>query len=193
MRISFTIRRPGAANARLSYIRRLKRFAVTLTGEAATDGSLAFGINLSFSLDPSRGFALSARPIAQAGEVEATVYRDLNNNGVRDPGEPLEPGAIVTTGTTQAQTPTDAHGTVEVTGLAPFHPVTVGVDLSSLSDPMLVPREALQVVVPETWSDGEGRNRFGPEAAMSRARSSRVGILVLKVSTLNCSIPKESL
>ncbi len=136
------------ANARLSYIRRLKRFAVTLTGEAATDGSLAFGINLSFSLDPNHGFALSARPIAQAGEVEATVYRDLNNNGVRDPGEPLEAGAIVTTGTTQAQTPTDAHGSVEITGLAPFHPITVGVDLSSLSDPMLVPREALQVVVP---------------------------------------------
>ena len=109
---------------------------------------MAFGINFSFSLDPNHGFALSARPIAQAGEVEATVYRDLNNNGIRDPGEPLEAGAIVTTGTTQAQTPTDAHGSVEITGLAPFHPITVGVDLSSLSDPMLVPREALQVVVP---------------------------------------------
>ncbi len=33
-------------------------------------------------------------------------------------------------------------------GLAAFTPVTVGVDETSLSDPMLVPRKALQVAVP---------------------------------------------
>jgi hypothetical protein len=136
------------ANARISYIRRLSSFGLGLTGEAATDGSFAFGINLNFSLDPTRNFALSRRPLAQAGEVHAVVYRDLNDNGVRDPGEPLEKGALITTGTTQAEKPTDANGSVLVGGLAPFHPVTVGVDVSSLADPMLVPKKALQVVVP---------------------------------------------
>lgn len=134
--------------AKISYIRRFDRLALALTGEAATDGSIAFGINLNFSLDPSHGFALSRRVLAQAGEVHALVYRDLNDNGVRDPGEPLEKGAIVTTGTRQADRPTDANGSTMIGGLIPYQPITVGVDVSSLADPMLVPRKALQVVVP---------------------------------------------
>jgi hypothetical protein len=136
------------ARARISYIRRLSSFAVALTGEAATDGSLAFGINLNFSLDPTHGFALSARPLAQAGEVNALVYRDLNDNGIRDPGEPLEKGALVTTGAQLAQKPTDSHGSVLVGGLVPYQPIAVGLDVTSLADPMLTPRKAPQVVVP---------------------------------------------
>ena len=136
------------ANAKVSYIRRLSSLAVALTGEAATDGSVAFGINLNFSLDPNHGFALSRRPLAQAGEVRALVYRDLNDNGIRDAGEPAEKGAVVTTGTQQAEKPTDSKGSVMVAGLVPFQPVTVGVDVTSLEDPMLVPKKALQVVVP---------------------------------------------
>jgi hypothetical protein len=136
------------ANARISHINRFRRFAIALTGEAATDGSLAFGVNLNFSLDPTHGFALSRKPLAQAGEVHALVYRDLNGNGVYDPSEPVEKGALVTTGTVQAEQPTDSHGSVTVAGLATFKPIPVGVDVSSLSDPMLVPEKALQVVVP---------------------------------------------
>jgi hypothetical protein len=136
------------ALAKLSYIRRFKGLALALTGEAATDGSVAFGINLNFSLDPTNGFALSRQVLAQAGEVHAVVYRDLNDNGVRDPGEPLEKGAIVTTGTQQAEKPTDSSGSTIVGGLIPYQPITVGVDVTSLADPMLVPKKALQVVVP---------------------------------------------
>ncbi len=136
------------ANARLSYIRRFNSMAVALTGEAASDGSFAFGLNLNFSLDPGHGFTLSRRPLAQAGEVHALVYRDLNDNGIRDAGEPLEKGAVVTTGTHQAERPTDTNGSVLVGGLAPFQPIAVGVDVSSLGDPMLTPKKALQVVVP---------------------------------------------
>jgi hypothetical protein len=136
------------ARARASYIRRLSSLAVALTGEAASDGSLAFGINLNFSLDPRHGIAVTRRPLAQAGEVRATVYRDLNDNGARDPSEPAEPGAMVTTGTQQAEKATDSKGSVVVGGLIPFRPVAVGIDLTSLADPMLVPKRALQVVVP---------------------------------------------
>jgi hypothetical protein len=136
------------ANARISHIRRLNAMAVALTGELASDGSLAFGVNLNFSLDPSHGLAISRRPLAQAGEVHVVVYRDLNDNGIRDPSEPLEKGAVVTTGTIQADRPTDSDGSVTVGGLAVFKPITVGLDVSSLADPMLVPKKALQVVVP---------------------------------------------
>ena len=134
--------------ARISHIRRLDSMAIALTGEAATDGSLAIGVNLNFSLDPRRGMTFSRQLLAQAGSVRATVYRDLNDNGVRDPSEPLEKGALVTTNTRQAEKLTDAGGNVMVPGLATYTPVTVGIDQSSLADPMLVPKKALQVIVP---------------------------------------------
>jgi hypothetical protein len=136
------------ANARISHIRRLGSMAIALTGEAASDGSVAFGVNLNFSLDPNHGFHMSRQPLAQQGEVHAVVYRDLNDNGVRDGAEPLEKGALITTGTRQADRPTDAEGSVIVGGLAPFQPIAVGIDATSLADPMLVPKKALQVVVP---------------------------------------------
>jgi hypothetical protein len=136
------------ARARISHIRRLNSMAIAVTGEAATDGSVAFGVNLNFSLDPRRGLNLSRRPLAQAGAVHATVYRDLNGDGVRDPSEPLEKGALVTTGSTLADRLTDAKGGVTVGGLSPYVPIAVGLDETSLADPMLVPEKALQVVVP---------------------------------------------
>jgi hypothetical protein len=139
---------PHRGRARITHIRRLDTMAIALTGEAATDGSLAFGINLNFSLDPRNGLTLSRRPLAQAGIVHALVYRDLNDNGARDPSEPLEKGALITTGTQQAERPTGADGSVTIGGLTAYNPVAVGIDETSLADPMLVPKKALQVVVP---------------------------------------------
>lgn len=136
------------ARTRISYIRRFNSLALALTGEAATDGSLAFGVNLNFSLDPTRGLSFSRDRIASAGSVRALVYRDLNDNGIRDPGEPLEKGALITAGSAVARTPTDAKGSVMVAGLPTFAPITIGIDESSLSDPMLAPKKAIQVVVP---------------------------------------------
>ena len=134
--------------ARLTHIRRLNTMALSITGEAATDGSLALGFNLNFSLDPGGGFRLSRQPLASAGSINARVYRDLNDNGVRDLSEPFEKGALITTGTRLSEKMTDASGSVLVAGLPAFTPVTVGIDESSLSDPMLVPKKAIQVVVP---------------------------------------------
>jgi hypothetical protein len=136
------------ARAKVTHVRRLNSLAIALTGEAATDGSVAFGVNLNFSLDPRHGFNFSRQPLAQSGIVRATVYRDLNDNGMRDPAEPFEKGALITTGTVQAGRPTDAHGAVTVGGLASYIPIAVGIDETSLADPMLVPKTALQVVVP---------------------------------------------
>jgi hypothetical protein len=86
--------------------------------------------------------------LAQAGAIHAVVYRDLNDNGIHDPAEPFEKGAIVTTGTVQADHPTNVKGAVTVGGLTAYMPVAVGLDQSSISDPMLIPKKALQVVVP---------------------------------------------
>ncbi|HEX6661542.1 MAG TPA: hypothetical protein VF067_06715 [Sphingomicrobium sp.] len=133
---------------RISHIRRMNSIGIALTGEAATDGSVAFGVNLNFSLDPNHGLSLSRRPLAEAGSIHASVYRDLNDNGVHDPSEPFEKGALITTGANQVERGTDAKGSVVVGGLTAYLPVAVGIDASSLEDPMLVPKTALQVVVP---------------------------------------------
>ena len=133
---------------RISHVRRLNSMGIALTGEAATDGSVAFGVNLNFSLDPRHGISLSRRPLAEAGVIHALVYRDLNDNGVHDAAEPFEKGALITTGTQQSERPTDAKGAVTVAGLTAYAPIAVGIDANSLDDPMLVPKKALQVVVP---------------------------------------------
>jgi hypothetical protein len=80
--------------------------------------------------------------------IHATVYRDLNDNGVLDAGEPLEKNALITTGSRQAERKTDVRGSVTIGGLSPYVPVPVGLDVTSLDDPMLTPQKALQVVVP---------------------------------------------
>jgi len=103
---------------------------------------------MNFSLDSGRGLNLSRQPLAAAGAVRARVYRDRNDNGVRDPSEPFEKGAFITTGTRVAAKPTDDRGMALVAGLATYMPIAVGVDPSSLGDPNLVPKKALQVVVP---------------------------------------------
>ena len=136
------------ARARLTHILRLDSMAVALSGEAASNGDVAVGFNLNFSLDARHGITLSRRPLAQGGMVHATVYRDLNDNGVLDTGEPLEQGALITTGSRQAERKTDAKGSVTIGGLTAYEPVPVGIDITSLNDPMLTPEKALQVVVP---------------------------------------------
>jgi hypothetical protein len=133
---------------RLTHIIRAESFALALTGEATTKGDLAFGFNLNFSLDARHGVTVSRQPLAEGGMVHATVFQDLNNNGVRDPGEPLEKGALITTGSRQTQRKTDSSGSVTIGGLTAFVPVPVGIDVTSLDDPMLVPKQAIQVVVP---------------------------------------------
>jgi hypothetical protein len=143
------------ARARISHIRRFSSLALALTGEAASDGSVAVGVNLNFSLDPTRGLSLSRKPLAGAGSVRARVYRDLNDNGLADPGEPFEKGALVTAGSMVSERPTDEKGAVLLAGLATFTPITVGIDRSSLSDPMLAPKRAIQVVVPRPGVSAE--------------------------------------
>jgi hypothetical protein len=134
--------------ARLTHVRRLNSMALGISSEAATDGSVAFGVNLAFSIDPGHGLSLSRRTLASSGAIRARVYRDLNDNGRWDGEEPAEKDALVVTGSRTSERSTDARGSVLVGGLAPFNPISVGLDTTSLADTMLVPKKPLQVVVP---------------------------------------------
>ena len=55
------------ARARVWLYPKAETMAIALTGEAASDGSVAFGINLNFSLDPRHGLNFSRLPLAHAG------------------------------------------------------------------------------------------------------------------------------
>jgi hypothetical protein len=135
--------------ARITHIRRFNSLAAAASLEGGTDGSFAAGLNLNFSLDSSRGgFKLTNQRLASTGSVEARVYRDINDNGVRDLAEPWEEGALITTGQRISDQKTDKNGTVRVGGLQPYQAIAVGIDTSSLDDPSLAPRKALQVIVP---------------------------------------------
>jgi hypothetical protein len=139
------------ARARVSHIHHFKAMSVALSGEAATDGSVAAGFNVAFSLGSDRGgglFNLTNQKLASNGAVRARVFRDDNDNGRRDPGEPLQKGATITAGLHMSDKVTDGAGTTRVEGLNAFRPVAIGVDTSTLADPSLVPRKAIQVVTP---------------------------------------------
>jgi hypothetical protein len=135
--------------ARVSHIRRFSAVAAAASIEAGTDGSFAAGINLNFSLDAGAGgMRLSSQKLASTGLVEARVYRDLNDNGRRDAREPWEEGAAITTGQRASEAVTDKQGLVRVGGLQPYSPIAIGIDTSTLNDPSLAPKKALQVLVP---------------------------------------------
>ena len=135
--------------ARVSHIHRFSAVAAAASVEAGTDGSFAAGINLNFSLDSGAGgMRLTSQKLATGGSVEARIYRDLNDNGHRDLSEPWEKNAAITTGQRVSEELSDKQGFVRVDGLQPYRPIAIGIDTSTLDDPMLAPKKALQVIVP---------------------------------------------
>lgn len=132
-------------------IRRFDKFSLTATAEAATDGSVAAGLNLSFSLgpDPRNGkFRFSSNKLAASGQAMAIVFRDENRDGIRQPNEPLEENVELTAGQTIALSPTDARGRAIIDNLQPFRPILIGIDTSSISDPYVQPSLPGVVITP---------------------------------------------
>jgi hypothetical protein len=137
--------------AGLGYVRRFDRLALTASAEAATDGSVAAGLNIAFSLGPdprSGGVRMAAEKLASRGTALVRVYRDLNANGRHDFAEPWEKDVAVTAGRVPVDRPTNARGEAVVDGLEPFQPVLIGIDSGSLPDPMVQPSLPGMVVTP---------------------------------------------
>ena len=106
------------ARARISHVRRLNTMALSVTGEAATDGSVAVGFNLNFSLDPGSRIEPVASTACGCGRsAGAGLSRSQRQWCSRSVGA-LRKGRPVTTGTRVSAKPTDDRGTVLVGGLA---------------------------------------------------------------------------
>lgn len=140
------------ARVGLGYVRRFDKFALTASAEAATDGSVAAGLNLSFSLGPDPraggGWRMSSSRLAATGQVLARVFRDSNGDGIRQPGEPYEKDVQLAAGRVPVDQLTDSVGEVIIEDLEPFQPVLIGIDSGSLPDPLVQPSTPGLVVMP---------------------------------------------
>lgn len=135
----------------VGYTRRFDKLALTGQFEAASDGSVAAGISLAFSLGPdprTGGIRMSSEKLASNGQALAVVFHDENADGIRQPNEPIEKSVELTAGLTGKGKPTDANGRTFIDGLQPFEPVLIGIDASSLPDPFVQPANSGIVVTP---------------------------------------------
>jgi hypothetical protein len=150
--------RSDVARLALGYVRRFDKFAVTAQAGAGTDGAVRAGLNLSFSFGPDPrkegGVRLTSSRIAGNGQILARVYRDNNADGVRQPGEPWEKNVQIAAGRVPVDRLTDNNGEVIIDDLSPFRPVLIGVDASSLADPLMQPVGPGMVITPRPGVTG---------------------------------------
>jgi hypothetical protein len=143
----------GDNRARIAFghTRRFRHFALTGQIEAASDGSVAAGLNLAFSLGPdphNGGIRVASEKLASSGQAFALVFQDENADGIRQPGETVQEAVELTAGLTGRGAPTDAGGRTVIDGLQPFEPILIGIDASSLPDPFVQPSTSGVVVIP---------------------------------------------
>ncbi len=139
------------ARAGLGYIRRFEKVALTASIEGATDGAVAAGLDLAFSLGRNPrggGLRVTSDRLATQGQAVARVFRDLNGDGRWQPSEPQEKDVQLSAGRVPVSRLTGADGVVLIDALEPFQPVLIGVDASSLPDPYVQPASSGIVVTP---------------------------------------------
>lgn len=135
----------------LGHTRRFKHFALTGQVEAASDGSVAAGLNLAFSLGPNPhggGIRVASDKLASSGQAFATVFQDDNADGIRQAGEAVQKAVELTAGTAGRGAPTDDQGRTILDGLLPYEPILIGIDASTLPDPFVQPATSGVVVTP---------------------------------------------
>ena len=135
--------------------------AVAVTGEAATDGSLALGFNLNFSLDPGGGFNSVAPAAAQRRRGPRHGLSRSQRQWRPRPVRAVRKGRVGHHRRAPFEKCTDAKGSVWSAASPPSRRSPSASTTASLADPMLVPRKAMQVVVPRPGVPADGRNRPG--------------------------------
>jgi hypothetical protein len=139
------------ARAGFGYIRRFEKVALAASVEAGTDGSFAGGLNLAFSLGPDprgKGIRMTSNRLATHGQAVGRVFRDLNGDGIRQANEPVEKDVQLSAGRAPVERLTGKDGQVVIDGLEPWQPVLIGIDASSLPDPLIQPSTPGVVVTP---------------------------------------------
>ena len=136
------------ARAGVAYTRRFDHFALTGQAQGSSDGAFAAGLTLSVGIGPdpaNGGIRFSRERLATQGQAMAEVFRDDNGDGLRQGSEELVEGVVLTAGNASADAPTGPTGRAMIDALPPHRPILIGIDESSLDDPLV--RAALPGVV----------------------------------------------
>ncbi len=134
--------------AAIAYTRRFERFAVTGQAQATSDGAFGAGLTLSFGIGPdpaNGGIRFSRERLAAQGQAMAEVFRDDNADGLRQADEELVEGVLLTAGNASADVPTGPTGRAMIDALPAHRAILIGIDESSIDDPLV--RAALPGVV----------------------------------------------
>jgi hypothetical protein len=141
----------GTTDFTLGYTRDFRAFSLRADASYGTNGAIGANVSLAFSLGPDPvkgGVRMTSQRLARNGQASVTVFRDDDGDGQISAGEEPIEGVMVEAGLRFRDSVTGENGKAIVDGLSPFQPVLVGVDLSSLDDPFLVPASKGVVVVP---------------------------------------------
>ena len=95
---------------------------VALTGEAATDGSVALGFNLNFSLDPRHGFTFRGSRWRRPARSTRASIATSTTMAFAIPASRSKRARWSRPAPVMAERPTDASGAVTVGGLTTFMP-----------------------------------------------------------------------
>jgi hypothetical protein len=140
-----------AASASFGYSHSFDRFSVTSSFNGESTGNVSARVNLLFSLgSDARGHfgRVSADRLASSGSVAVNIYRDENGDGRRGRDEPIEREAQIRVANQPIRNAVAGDGTILVGGLTPAATVSVAIDPSSLSDPLLDPSQKAINIVP---------------------------------------------
>jgi hypothetical protein len=135
----------------ISYTRRFEAFALTGQVRGSSDGAVSAGLTLSLGIGPDPahgGIRFSRERLASQGQAMAEVFRDDNGDGLRQDDEELVPGVAITAGNAVADQPTGDRGRAMIDALPPHRPILIGIDESTLEDPLTRPALPGVVIIP---------------------------------------------
>lgn len=133
------------------FSKTLGRFGLGVNGSYTGADDFALGARLFVAMgrDPRRAdWHYDARPVANSGAASVQLFLDENNNGIRDPGEPLlaDVGFHVNGARHQARTGEDGIAHIDRLQVQQF--VDIGVDSATLMDPQWQPQVKGMRLVP---------------------------------------------
>ena len=133
---------PGVTRVAAGVSRIEGPFGFGVSLEVSSPGGLGVTLTLNASLvkDPHTGrWRVQSRALSGAGALSALTYLDANGNGVRDPGEKAIEGAGFVTSSGGSPVRANGDGVALLANIQPWQNVDVGLDTSTLEDPLSQP------------------------------------------------------
>jgi hypothetical protein len=130
----------------------VRNFDLTFSVSSNMDDAyqVGAGLNIAFGYDKRRqSFVTNQRGLADTGRAAMNLFIDENNNGIRESEEPAVPWARYRDKEMLEESP----GTVSLSALPRYQPVTIETRHFKFDDPFLVPRSEIYELYTHAGSD----------------------------------------